>query len=206
MTLAELQTALARLVGLVNINDDPKFTAWAPSALNEAQVGIAGAVNIPRYTVPVVATDTILLPANIQTGGLLNVVNNTDNKTLPIVDLTRAYDEFGGTAATGVPLKVGYDGVAAARLFPAAAAPVNLSITYAAVPATMVNPTDEPWDGLYADFHRVIAYKAALLLWEGDWPNPERVEFVKKRYYDEIGALVGRVALGDDARNRVVMQ
>ncbi len=194
MTLADLKLRLARLLGLENVSDDPVFSAWSSAALNDAMGKLSAQLQIPRktYTLSSVV-DSATAPSDMQTWGLLAANDMTNGTSLAIIDPARRMSRF-PEAVTAPPTAVEYD-VANNRLtlWPKPPSKIDLLILYAAVPQQMVADTDVPFNGQYDEFHYIIAFGAALLVHEGDWGDPQRVDWVRKRYIEELAEFVARV-------------
>lgn len=190
-------------MGLKNITDDDVFNAWAVDALNDAMINIAVELQIPRVITTVSSVTTqFTLPSNMQTWGLLAVSDTTNGNPLAVVDLARRI-AVAPTTATGTPRFVAYDPSRSyAEISPPSATDINLEILYAAVPTQMSVDTDTPFDGLYSEFHHVVAMGAALLAHEGDWADPQRIDWVRKRYVSEMEAFRQRINANSLSRPR----
>lgn len=195
MNLTQLQARLARYLGLANVTDDPDVAAWTAIALNDAQLSIATELQIPRdvrtVTIP---PGPYSLGPGVQSWGLLAAADTTNGNPLGVVSTARRVAEFPSLPPASVPRIVAYEpSTNTIELLPPPIAPVTVVLYLALIPADMVNPTDEPWNGQYADWHDLVAMRAALLVQEADWADPNRVAWVKKRYDEKLASFMRRI-------------
>lgn len=201
MTLAQLQTQLARLIGLQNIGNDPNVAAWTTDALNQAQLEIATDLQIPRVRFTLgPGVNPFVLPSGIQSWGVIAVRDITNDNPLAIVDPARRLAES-NPSSTGIPVFAEYD-FNQLNLYPVPTAPVQIEVVAAVIPADMTLPTDQPWNGQYPDYHGLIAMKAALLIHESDWDDPQRIQWVMGRYAARLRQFVKRINAEKDAKPR----
>lgn len=203
MTLAQLQSHLARLIGLQAPGDDPNVAAWMTDALNQAQLEIATDLQIPRSitTIPAVS-GSFPVPGGTQSWGILAARDLTNNNPLAIVDPARRLAEL-GPLTTGVPSYLEYDPSAGTLVpYPVPTAPIDIELVYAVIPTDMVNPTDQPWNGAYPDYHFLVAMKAALLIHESDWADPNRIQWVMTRFSLQLRKFAKRINAGKDFKPR----
>ncbi len=191
MTYTELQTRLARYLGNASLADDPTYSSWAGDAINQAHLELARELKLPRgYNTLNVVTGTVTIPDTLQTDGLLYVTDATNANPLPILYPEKIASKLPdrGSLSAGVPKVVEYDpfNPAQFKLWPAPAAATDLDIIYAKAPATLSASTDTPWENQLPEFHDLIALLAALLTFEGDWADTERVVWVKRRYDEQL--------------------
>jgi len=194
MTLAQLQSRLARFLGLQNIGDDPAYLTWSTDALNDAQIEVAAELQVPRRLTTIVASSgPFPAPSDIQTWGIIAATDTTNGNPLAIVDPQTRLAKYPSNTI-GTPELIEYYQVSnTLQLYPAPPAPVNVEIYYARIPTPMVAPTDEPFDGMYREYHIIVALKAALLVHEADWGDPSRVQWVYQRYEIEKRRFAERV-------------
>jgi len=204
MNLGQLQTQLARLIGLDSTDNDPNVAAWATDALNQAQHEIAVDLQIPRSSVLLPSVSgPVSLPSNVQSWGVLAVFDATNHNPLAIIDEAKGYAEGAPTAITGTPTIAVYSHSANTLTpHPIPSSPIDLYVHYAFIPPDMTSSTDEPWAGQYRDHHYIVALKAALLIHESDWADPKRVEWVMSRYSLRLQRLRQRIEAQKDAKPR----
>ena len=193
MTYAELQDALARLVGVQALGNDPALATWAPQVLNEAQDDIARLLQIPRATTTLTYTGPVTLPAGAQSWGLLAATDLTHGNTLAIVDSTRKHG-LAAPGSVGIPQWAAYDGISnELELIPTPTAPLTLELVYAVIPADMSSPADQPWNGALPEYHNLVALLAAVMLHEAKFVNVERINWIKQRYQSGLTELYRRL-------------
>ena len=191
MTYAELQTRLARYLGNASLADDPTYNTWAGDAINQAHLELARGLRLPRgYSTLSVTTGTVTIPDTLQTDGLLYVSDATNANPLPILYPEKIASKMPDRTSlpAGIPKVVEYDpfNPSQFKLWPPPAATTTLDVIYAKNPATLSASTDTPWDNQLPEFHDVIALRAALLVFEGDWPDTERIAWVRNRYEEQF--------------------
>ena len=200
MTFAQLQALLARYLGLQALADDPVFNAWGPDALNDAHLQIARELQIPRRVDTYVSTpDEIIIPPDIQTWGILTAYNDTDGVPMTVISPARS-----GMVTGTIPRFIVYDpSILNVRLLPQPTTPINVTTYVAIVPLQLVNDTNEPFNGRYAEFHHVVALKAALDILDGDiGGDDQRVQWLMSRYLDSMRRFERAVDEGKDVRPR----
>lgn len=204
MTLADLQSRLARLVGTSAITDDPVFSSWSVDVLNDSMDKIATALQIPRNRISIPGvTASFAVPADMQTWGLLAVTDTTNGNPLAIVDAARGMARYAPPPIASIPAAAVYEpSNPNVDILPNAAAPISVDVLYAVYPDQLVNPTDEPFNGTYREYHYIVALGAALLVHEGDWADIQRVDWVRKRYEQELEEFTRRVNAFHKAKPR----
>lgn len=203
MNLTQLQAYLARELGLTALADDPVFQAWSLNAFNEVQNDVATRLQIPRATTvqPGVA-GPFPVPAGMQSWGLLSAWDTTNGNPLAIVGVARR-QALVGSLPPGTPAFLEYDpALANITPYPAPAVPVNIELYYAVVPTPLANPTDQPLNGLFQEWHHVIALGAAQRIIEADWADENQVRWLLRRYEDELVKFAIRVRQGKDVKPR----
>ena len=203
MTLTQLQAYLARELGLSALADDPVFQNWSLDAFNEIHLDVATRLQIPRATtiVPNVA-GPFPVPAGMQSWGLLSARDATNNNPLAIVGVARR-QALVGNPPPGIPAFLEYDpALINVTPYPTPAAPVNIELYFAVIPAQLVNPTDQPFNGLFQEWHHVVALGAAQRITESDWADENQVRWLIQRYEDELAKFASRVRHGKDVKPR----
>lgn len=203
MTLTQLQAYLARELGLSALADDPVFQGWSLDAFNEIQNDVATRLQIPRAVATVSGvTGPFPVPAGMQSWGLLSARDITNNNQLAVVGVARRQALI-GSAGAGIPAFIQYDpALTAIALYPTPATPVNVELYFAIVPTPLANPTDQPLNGLFQEWHHVIALGAAQRIIEADWADENQVRWLVQRYENELNKFAERVREGKDTKPR----
>lgn len=203
MTLTQLQAYLARELGLSALADDPVFQGWSLDAFNEVQNDVATRLQIPRAITTVTGvTGPFPVPAGMQSWGLLAARDITNNNQLAVVGVARR-QALVGSAAAGIPAFIQYDpALATLDLFPAPVTPVNIELYFAVLPSPLASPGDQPLNGLFSEWHHVIALGAAQRLIEADWADENQVRWLVRRYEDELSKFAARVLEEKDTKPR----
>jgi len=203
MTLTQLQAYLARELGLTALADDPVFQAWSLNAFNEVQLDVATRLQIPRaiITQPSVS-GPFPVPAGMQSWGLLSARDTTNDNPLAIVGVARR-QALTRSTPPGIPAFLEYDpALATLTPYPTPAAPVNIELYFAIVPTQLAAPGDQPFNGLFQEWHHVVALGAAQRITEADWGDENQVRWLIRRYEDELVKFANRVRHGKDVKPR----
>lgn len=199
MTYADLQQRLALYLGLGSLADDPNVAAWGPIALNDAQRELSSIFKIPRTT-EAFSTNPAFTTFPAQYDGILQASETNIGRPLAVLTSSKAISRFPNfpTASDVYPAAVVQDEINHSQLtfYPNPTSPFSVSVLYAYVAPDMVNPTDVPWGGAYAEWHDTIALRAALQIFEADWADKERIGWVKKRHDERLSQFARYVMPG----------
>lgn len=167
MTLGQLRRELARHLGLDTTTSDGLVAFWDRDLLNEAASLLSLELNIPRATLVANGSDytgqdemTITLPD----GAKVLSVYATPDILVPVLESNEvAYT----TDKLPFPARNGYVAVSGTNAITLLKPkwkewPDMVKVNYSYPSPEMVNETDEPWDGQYAPYHRLIALRAAM--------------------------------------------
>lgn len=182
MTLAELLDRVLRGAGIRNSDLHVEIVQM----LNEENNELSRDLQIPEYTVDITGvTGPTNMPTNARSGGLISIRRKADGTPYDILTVTKADLKYPGWTewADNDPLFMAYDpatsglaGTFQPAPSPVAGTPVDLTVTYVAKPGDMADLTDQPWDGLLAEFHEVLAFKVIYRLLQEAGDN-RRQEF-----------------------------
>lgn len=173
MTLQQLRDSAARLSGYSEAINDPVFLAEIDDILNELNYTYGRRFLIPRYTETFSShsLSTITL-TDAYADGIIDIVDVDNNKILPVYKPEEANQLDPGrttwtTADTPRYAEVSPESPNIIKLWPKPPTTgVSYVVRYARPPKNMERGGDEPWDGQGREFHRLLAFAAALSMSE----------------------------------------
>ncbi len=203
MTLQQLRDSAARLAGYSETTNDPVFRAEIDDILNELNYTYGRRFLVPRYTetfsTHTAATITL---TDAYADGIIDIIDTDNNKILPVYKPEEAnqLDPDRTTwTTTDTPryAEVSPESPNIIKLWPnPPSSGVSYIVRYARPPQDMVRGTDEPWDGQGKEFHRLLAFAAALAMIEHRSGEEARnIELNQNPYgpLNNIRYLMGRV-------------
>ena len=168
MTLNELRELAANWAGRSAVNSDADFNMIITSLLNSAQMRYGRRFLVPRgyYSASGVTGSTITLPKTPYKNGVLSVFDATNQRRIPVYTPYEADNKWPdrASASKGATQIVEWDNAqpTVLTLWPQPSSANDYRIFYAYAPQPMATGDDEPWDGIYPEYHEIIALAAAL--------------------------------------------
>ncbi len=168
MTLNELKELAAHWAGESAANADPDFSFAATMLLNSAQLRYGRKFLVPRgyYDALNITSQTITVPRVPYKNGLLSVFDITNKRRIPIYTPYEADNKWPDrvSAQPGRTQIVEWDNAnpSVIKLWPQPSSANDYRIFYAFAPTPMKSGSDQAWDGVYPEYHEIIALAAAL--------------------------------------------
>lgn len=168
MTLNELRELAANWAGKSAANADPDFGFAITMLLNSAQLRYGRKFLVPRgyYNAVGVTTPTITLPNTPYKNGLISVFDITNKRRIPVYSPYEADNKWPdrASAPAGRTQIVEWDNAnpSVINLWPQPATPNDYRVFYAFTPSVLQQGNDQAWNGVFPEYHEIIALAAAL--------------------------------------------